>query len=123
MEYQSFVHKLKMLRTQRKVSQAELSKLLGYSSATCGHWESGRTTPNIEQLSKLSNYFDVSVDYLIGNTDNRAVSKNPNLMEIYPNEREIIRKYRAMPPTEQRMICKMLDVKHYLDDMPLERNA
>lgn len=123
MFYLNLQEKLKQLRGEKKLSQKELANLIGYGQSTVANWETATTEPNIQQLLKLSDFFSVSIDYLVGNTDNRAVSKNPNLMEIYPNEREIIRKYRAMPPTEQRMICKMLDVKHYLDDMPLERNA
>lgn len=118
-----FSERLKKLRSEQKITQKELAKLIGYGQSTVAAWETSTREPNIQQLLKVAEYFKVSIDYLLGNNDNRLIAKNPNMMEVYPNEREMIKKYRQMPPTEQRMICKMLDVKHYLDDMPLERNA
>lgn len=40
------------------------------SKMAISHWESGHSEPSIAQLIVLSNFFEVSVDYLIGKTDN-----------------------------------------------------
>lgn len=39
------------------------------SKMAISHWEKGHSEPSISQLIILSNYFEVSVDYLIGKTD------------------------------------------------------
>ena len=57
------------LRTEKTLSQREVAKLLKVSQATYNNWENERTQPSIEQLIELSKLFSVSVDYLIGNTD------------------------------------------------------
>lgn len=57
------------LRTEKEYSQREIAKLLNISQGTYNNWENGRTQPSIEQLIELSKLFSVSVDYLIGNTD------------------------------------------------------
>lgn len=65
----TFKDKLKELRLERNISQKELGDFLNMSKMAISHWESGHSEPSIAQLIILSNYFDVSVDYLIGKTE------------------------------------------------------
>ncbi len=65
----SFKERLKELRSERGVSQQELGKLLNMSKMAISHWENGHNEPCIAQLILLAEYFEVSVDYLIGKTD------------------------------------------------------
>jgi len=53
------------LRKQKNISQAQLAKALCISPSTLGMYEQGRRTPNLDTLLMLSNYFHVSLDYLI----------------------------------------------------------
>lgn len=64
-----FKERLKELRIERNITQQELGKLVNMSKMAISHWEKGHSEPSISQLIMLSNYFDVSVDYLIGKTD------------------------------------------------------
>lgn len=54
------------LRQQRKLSQRSLAKELGVSFSCVSLWETGQRKINIEQLQKVAEYFDVSLDYLTG---------------------------------------------------------
>ncbi len=65
----SFKERLKDLRIEKNITQQELGKLVNTSKMAVSHWEKGHSEPSISQLIILSNYFDVSVDYLIGKTD------------------------------------------------------
>ena len=65
----SFKERLKELRTERNITQQELGKLVNMSKMAISHWESGHSEPSIGQLILLSDYFCVSVDYLVGKTD------------------------------------------------------
>ncbi|EPH96514.1 DNA-binding helix-turn-helix protein [Enterococcus faecalis 13-SD-W-01] len=58
--------RLKELRTQKKLTQAELAKKLSVSQQTIGSWEVGRAEPNSETLALLADLFNVSTDYLLG---------------------------------------------------------
>ena len=60
---------LKELRENKKLSQKQLAADLHISQSTVGMWESGKREPNFEMLTKLADYFNVSTDYLIGNSD------------------------------------------------------
>ena len=65
----SFKERLKELRLEKNVTQQELGKLVNTSKMAISHWEKGHSEPSIAQLMILSDYFEVSVDYLIGKTD------------------------------------------------------
>lgn len=58
--------KLRMLRKQRDVTQSVIGKLCGVSSQAVAKWENGTSAPDYQTLPKLAKYFDVSLDYLLG---------------------------------------------------------
>jgi transcriptional regulator with XRE-family HTH domain len=64
-----FMNRLKELRTEKGVSQQEIGKLVSMSKMAISHWEKGHSEPSISQLILLAEFFDVTVDYLIGKTD------------------------------------------------------
>ncbi len=64
-----FNERLKELRVEKNVTQQELGKLVNMSKMAISHWEKGHSEPSISQLIILSNYFGVSVDYLIGKNE------------------------------------------------------
>ncbi len=66
---ETFKERLKELRIENSVSQLELAKVVNMSKMAISHWENGHSEPSITQLKELSNFFGVSVDYLIGNTN------------------------------------------------------
>ncbi|WP_300347601.1 helix-turn-helix transcriptional regulator [Clostridium sp.] len=64
-----FGNRLKSLRKELNLTQAQLANILKISASTIGMYEQNRRTPDTETLQTFSNYFNVSVDYLIGKTD------------------------------------------------------
>ena len=64
-----FSERLKELRQEKNLTQKQLANELAVTIPTLSHWECGYQEPNISQLIMLANYFEVSVDYLVGNTD------------------------------------------------------
>jgi transcriptional regulator with XRE-family HTH domain len=62
-------NRIKQLREGKELSQEQLSIILETKRATLGNWETGRAEPDINMLNKMANYFSVSVDYLMGRTD------------------------------------------------------
>ena len=69
-----FSEVLRMLRTERKVSQKVLGEQLGISDRNIRFYESGEHRPDFEGLLLLADYFEVSLDYLVGRTDNREIN-------------------------------------------------
>ena len=65
----SFRERLKELRMERNITQQELGNIVNMSKMAISHWDKGHSEPSLSQLIILSDYFEVSVDYLIGKTD------------------------------------------------------
>ena len=61
---------LKELRDRNKISQKDLASRLGVAQNTLSNWENGNRHPDPEMLTKIADYFDVSLDYLLGRCDN-----------------------------------------------------
>ena len=57
---------IRELRKQKRLTQAELAKLMSVSQQTVGAWETGRAIPGSDTLGDLADLFNVSTDYLLG---------------------------------------------------------
>jgi len=64
-----FSERIQQLRVNKNLSQKQLAAELGLSQQTVGHWETGLRVPSLELAFTLANYFDVSLDYLVGRSD------------------------------------------------------
>lgn len=64
-----FAERLKELREQKGITQAQLSEATELTVSAISKWERGRRGPSAFALFKLSRYFGVSADYLIGASD------------------------------------------------------
>lgn len=60
---------LKKLRKENKKTQTQMATYLGITQSAYAMYESGDRTPPADMLNKLADYFDVSVDYLLGRTE------------------------------------------------------
>lgn len=57
---------LRELRLENGISQRALGDTLNMSNQTVSFWETGSREPDLDTLVKLAEYFNVSVDYLLG---------------------------------------------------------
>lgn len=64
-----FDERLKLLRKKHGYTQVSLAEELGVSKGTVAMWETGKRTPDFETLIRLSDLFDVRMDYLLGRSD------------------------------------------------------
>ena len=60
------VKKVRELRTKRGISQKEFASILQVPPNTYNQWENGKRQPDPEMLAQIAEYFDVSIEYLIG---------------------------------------------------------
>lgn len=63
---------LRNLRNAKNYSQQKLANLIGVSRSTIAMWETGASQPDNDTLSRLADFFGVSVDYLLGRENNIA---------------------------------------------------
>ncbi|MBS5220631.1 MAG: helix-turn-helix transcriptional regulator [Streptococcus parasanguinis] len=67
----AFAERLKELRKQAHLTQVELAKRLGIGQSSYADWERGKKKPTQENLVKIAQILNVSVDYLVGNSENK----------------------------------------------------
>lgn len=60
---------LKLIRKQKKLSQLKVAMDLSISREALSYYENGKRSPDLNMLLKLSQYFNVSIDYLITGRD------------------------------------------------------
>ena len=63
------------LRTDADMSQKQLSEILHISQRSYSHYETGSRNIPVEMVIRLANYYDISVDYLVGRTDKKEMNK------------------------------------------------
>ncbi|MGR6857727.1 helix-turn-helix domain-containing protein [Bacillus halotolerans] len=62
-----FNETLKKLRREKNLSQKELGNKLGLAESTIGMYEQGKRQPDYETLLKIADFFEVTLDFLLGN--------------------------------------------------------
>lgn len=67
----SFGARLKGLRLEKNMQQSELGRLLNITNVAVSHYENDNRKPTPEIISKVSDIFNVSTDYLLGNTTSK----------------------------------------------------
>lgn len=76
---------LKSLRLDNNMTQKELAIKINSSKSKVGMWESGKRDPSSDDLILLSTIFDVTIDYLLGNSD----TKNSKTKDNFITEKDI----------------------------------
>lgn len=90
------------LRNEKELSQREMAKIMNVSQGTVNNWENSNTQPSIEQLILLADFFDVTVDYLIGRTDYFTANKENTITD---RQSKILKlAYKADPKIQDAII-------------------
>ncbi len=97
MDSELFCKRLKEIRTQRKMTQQDISEKTGIPSTSISHIEAGSRKPSLENFYKLIVVLNVSGDYLLGRTDQYSdLGTDPlskSIQGLPESEREIIEKF------------------------------
>ena len=93
--------RLKFLREKSKLTKTELCKRLNVIYTTYNNWETSARTPPIYDLCMLADYYNVSLDYLVGH----------NIKELPATEiQALLKKYNKLSDKERQFINTMIDV-------------
>ncbi|EGK13004.1 XRE family transcriptional regulator [Desmospora sp. 8437] len=74
----NFPTRLKKLRLEHKLTQEQLGKKINVTKVSISGYENGTRTPDIETLQKIAEVFDVTIDFLLGRTDQSGVVQSEN---------------------------------------------
>ena len=99
------MNRLKELRKEYKLTINELGEKINCSGASVSHYEKGEREPSNEILIRYADYFNVSVDYLLGRTDKRFTSDKSFTSE----QIRILNAFDALIPPMQEYILEMVE--------------
>lgn len=94
------VKNLKLLRNQNKISQQQLADVIGVTQQSINKYENHSVEPDIETLIKIADYFETTIDYLVGRTENSKENAN----EITSEEKSMIFNFRKLNADEKQII-------------------
>lgn len=102
LDFTIFRVRLDKLMESRSMTRASLAKVLGITPASLSRYLSGVRTPDLAYLIKLSEYFDVSVDWLLG--------MDRDLSASFPDDvKEVAELYSIATQDDQNVVHAVLD--------------
>ena len=101
------------LRKLAGLSQKELAKILNCSQNMISQWENGTRDPSTDTLKAMADYFNVSTDYLLGRTDENAITSAavPKQEALTQQEETHIKKYRQLDADGREDVDDYVDMK------------
>lgn len=113
--------RIKTLREEKDMSQAELANVIGCSRMTINNYETEKRIPDIDFAMNLANYFDVTVEYLSGRTEFR--DKDDIAVSVQKAE-QLIQILEKLPQSEsQRMLSYYQEVLKKAKENKLEASV
>ncbi len=100
---------LKLLRLEKGLSQKKLAEQIHTSQQNIQRYEVGRYQPDFHTLKLLADYFETSIDYLLGHTEIRHKIEPVQPFELNSDESLLIEKYRKLNRNEKNSIVTMID--------------
>ena len=74
--------RIKQLRKKKGVSQSQLAEAIGVKKNTVSTWERGTRKPDFAALKLLSEYFEISLEYLLGTSDEEETRFKPSQEDL-----------------------------------------
>lgn len=122
----NFGIRLKNLRNDRNLTQQDLANLMRFGRATIAGYETKGKQPDFEKIKWLANFFNVSIDWLLGNSNAtflsthhyilNSVSQDPELLDFTKDliEREsmqlLFKQARSLSDSDIEKIIKFIDI-------------
>ena len=109
--------RMKQLREEKDLMQQEVCSALGLEQSTLANYENNRRVPKTDILISIANYYGVSLDYLVGRTNNRFDNskRHPKDLNKFLEQAEIVFDGDTynLSDDERQMVMKSLEVPFY----------
>lgn len=99
---------LKALRQEYGISQQRLADAIGVSQQSINQYENHSIEPDIAVLMRLADYFNTSIDFIVGHTEVRRRIEHTEAFHLSKDESEVITQYRALKCAEKQCISMMI---------------
>ncbi len=102
--------RLKELRENAGLSQYKFADKFGVAQSTVGSWEAGKREPNFDTMQRLADFFNVSVDYLLGREDTKTPSPKDESVYVIKDEKAkiMLKWFESLPDHQQDLAIALL---------------
>lgn len=95
---------LKRLRHEYGISQQRLAEAIGISQPSINKYENHNIEPEIEILKRMADYFNTSIDYIVGHTEIRRKIEHTEAFQLNQFELDVITRFRLLDDEEKKCI-------------------
>ncbi len=100
------MNNLRNLRKEIRASQADVASAIGLTRSAYSNYENGLREPDHATLQKLSEFFGVSIDYILGATDIRTIL--PSDTPLTSEEKLLLDLFAKVPEDKQKLVLQMI---------------
>lgn len=114
MNQQDFGLRLKELRLSHAYTQSQLANMIGISRQAYMTYESGRSMPSINIISKLSNVFDADFSEIFTKQTTTAFSQSKDIITKTNSNNifSVLELYNSLSPLSQKRIVALMEILH-----------
>ncbi|MBQ4467256.1 MAG: helix-turn-helix transcriptional regulator [Firmicutes bacterium] len=102
------IKNLKLLRKEKGISQKTLGEVIGVSQQSINKYENYNIEPDISTLIHLADYFNTSVDFLVGNSEIRQLAEVAMTFNLTQDETDLVTEYRKLSDSEKETARTLL---------------
>ena len=95
------------LRQEKELTQHAIAKLLNIGQSTYCNWENGKSNLTVSQILNLAEFFGVTTDYLLGNSDDKG-NIVYNTSYVTEREMQLLSSYRKMSVEAQQSLLNFI---------------
>lgn len=100
---------LKQIREAHGLSQQKFADLFNLSQQSVYKYENNISEPSLQTLIEISDYFNTSVDYLIGHTDNPRPPETRFEESLTYEEKDLVQQYRRLSTYYKSLVRMLID--------------
>ncbi|MBQ9734406.1 MAG: helix-turn-helix transcriptional regulator [Clostridia bacterium] len=100
--------RLKELRLEKGLSQSELALEIETTQRNVSNWENGNSEPDIQMILKMSKFFEVNVDYFLGDKEESTYNNVENVF----TEQVLLETVKSLPLAKKRALLILLQDKY-----------
>lgn len=103
------IENLRKLRIENGISQQQLGEALLVSQQSINKYENHNVEPDVQGLISIAEYFDVSLDYLVGRTEIREMVDKMKMSELTDEEMRLISRFRVLAEEQKKAVMSVME--------------
>lgn len=103
---------IRALREEAGISQRQLGEAIGLTQQSINQYENHNIEPDIKTLIAIADYFNTSVDYVVGHTDERRPVERVYPYELNEAESQLLDGYRTLSAKKRSSINQIIENYH-----------